>query len=168
MMDRPARPRLRLPLTSGEWLLEGVALLLLLALFAVTYHYLPLLPPTIPTHFNGAGQADATGPKASYPSVAYIGLAMFSVLTLLEGFPHIYNYAVPITEENAARQYRLARNLLRVMKCLMLGIFTYLQWATAQVALHAMNGLSSTVMFVWLAALGVMLVGFVVLSMRGR
>lgn len=168
MMHRAQRPVVPLPLTQNEWLLEAVGMLALLALFSVTFYYLPRLPATIPTHFNGAGQVDGHGPVTMYPTPIYLGLALYALLTLVGAFPRICNFPVPVTPENAERLYRLARGVLRLLKILMLGVFTYLQWTTAQVALGAAHGLNNTVMFGWLGALGALVVGFVVQTVRAR
>jgi uncharacterized membrane protein len=100
-------------------------------------------PATIPTHFNIQGVPDSYGGKASFIFLPIVGIVLY---TLLARYPHIYNYPRPITQENSARQYRLARTLLLWLNLVVCWLFAYIQWGTIQAALHQTQGLFAGVL----------------------
>jgi hypothetical protein len=57
-------------------------------------------------------------------------------------FPHRFNYAWPITAQNAESQYRLARRLPNWLKVEVIWMFLFLEWMTIWVALGRATGLS--------------------------
>jgi hypothetical protein len=69
--------------------------------------------------------------------------ALFVGLSVLSRFPRIYNYPFEITEENAERQYRLARALIECLAVEIVAIFGFLSRATIQVALGRAGGLGA-------------------------
>jgi hypothetical protein len=69
------------------------------------------------------------------------GLFLYILMTIIEQFPQIYNYPVQITEENAERQYRNAVRLIRVLKTVILIIFSFLSFKTIQTATGNSSGL---------------------------
>ena len=69
------------------------------------------------------------------PGVIYLAL------TILQRFPHVYNYVWPITPDNARVQYLLARQLLAVIKVIEVWTFSWILWCTIRTALGAASGL---------------------------
>lgn len=116
------------PRSDFEKMTDNLALLLLILLFAITAYNYIYLPETIPTHFNFKGQADAWGSKITLWIMPLAGLLLFFLLSLAQKFPRLYNYPVKITEENAQKQYLLARTLLRELKAAVLFLFLVIQW----------------------------------------
>jgi hypothetical protein len=110
------RPRIKLMLSPGDRVLEIVSWLALAGLWTVVLFYYPLLPDTIPTRFNAAGHADGYGTKASLFVLPSIATAMAIGMTLLNRYPHLYNYPVSITTDNALRHYTSATRLIRGIK----------------------------------------------------
>ena len=141
MNTRNKRPVLQLPLTPTEYGLEVFAVLGLLFGAVAASVYWTRLPESIPTHFGAAGQPDAWGAKWNLLLMPVVALAMYALLTILSRFPHIYNYPVRITEENAERQYRIARSLMYWMKAEIVWLFTYIEWQSIQTALGRSSGL---------------------------
>lgn len=135
------RPRISLPLTSLEVFLEACAFLGILFLLWSTLSAWPGLPDKVPTHFGFAGKPDAWGSKDTLWILPAATLGLCFLLTLVEPFPHVYNYPVPITPENAGRQYRIARRLIILSKAIIVWLFTYMQWSTIQVAQGRAPGL---------------------------
>lgn len=103
---RPEKESLDIVLLLTGWLLLGV-------LFFTAICFYLSLPDVVATHFNLNGEADAHGSKISllllpvFPVLATIGM------NWLIRYPHLFNYPVKITEENALRQYTLAIRLIR-------------------------------------------------------
>ncbi len=74
------------------------------------------IPETIPTHFNLQGEIDSYGSKSSLFLLPAFSTFIFILLSWINKYPHIFNYPVKITEENAETQYRIATRLMRIMK----------------------------------------------------
>ncbi|MGH7596447.1 MAG: DUF1648 domain-containing protein [bacterium] len=134
-------PVLQIPKSSLEIGLETAAALGLLTMAFVMIKSWPLLPETIPHHFGVSGKPDAWGGKGILWLLPGISLMLYVGLTILRRYPHIYNYPWPITEQNAATQYHLARTMIGAFKAEIVLIFVYLQWQTIQVALGKAEGL---------------------------
>ncbi len=117
------RPRLNIPLTLLDWLLEGLTMLLMAWLIWSLIDAYGSLPDTIPTHFNHEGQADGFGSKSTLWLLPSIGFAMYIVLLIVNRSPHRFNYTVDITETNAAYQYALACRLIRVINLSVVATF---------------------------------------------
>jgi uncharacterized membrane protein len=134
MHERNRRPAVRSPLSPLEIGIEVVALLSIALSIYLMVHAWATLPARIPGHFNLAGQPDAYSNKSDllyYP--IFSGIA-YIFMTLLSRIPQFFNYPWAITEENAARQYRLARGLINWLKLLLIWMLVYAEWLTIQVA----------------------------------
>ena len=71
-----------------------------------------------------------------------VGLVMYVSLTVLERFPHIYNYPVAVTNENARELYTLGRRWLSVTKTILTASLGFAFYATVQTARGQLRGLS--------------------------
>ena len=69
-------------------------------------------------------------------------------MTVLNFFPHTFNYLVEITEKNARAQYANARLMMNFMKVELVYLFAYLTWGTVQAALGNASGLDMRIMIV--------------------
>ncbi len=167
-LSKDNRPVLQLPYSQLEWVLEAISLLALLALVGLTAWYWPHLPARIPMHFNISGQVDNWSDKDSFLLLAVMSAVMYLLLTIASRFPRAYNYAVTITVENYAAQYRLAREVVSELKCVLMGIFLYLQWTVARVALGAQSILDSRVMFTLMGVMFAILAIYITRSVRAR
>ncbi len=91
------------------------------------------LPDNVPVHFNFAGEPDNWGHKGLIWLLLFIGISMWIGLSVLEKYPHVYNY-INLTEENAEKQYKNASMMINVIKNELLIFFILLTWRTVQVA----------------------------------
>ncbi|MEI6090122.1 MAG: DUF1648 domain-containing protein [bacterium] len=135
------RPRIKLELTNYDRLFEtlGWSILLTLWIFTVTNYY--NLPETIPTHFNGAGHIDSFGSKFTIFLLPIIGTILFIGMTLLNNFPHIFNYPTNITADNALEQYTNATKLIRYLKLILVVIFTIITYMIIRTTKGLSDGL---------------------------
>ena len=85
------------------------------------------MPETIPTHFNFKGEADGYGSKSDLWILPGIAILIYSLFSILNRFPHIHNYMVNITEENAMKNYRFSSRMLRFVLLSVLVLFTLIQ-----------------------------------------
>jgi len=99
------------------------------------------LPAQIPAHFDLAGRPDAWSGKWILALVAVMSAVTYAAVGLACRAPHRFSYLVAITPENAERQYRFARLLMRVIEVEAVWLMTYLQWQTIHVALGRSFGL---------------------------
>lgn len=124
------RPRIKLSLTLTDKLVEICGWLCIGLLWWETFHYYPGLPDTIPVHYGFSGNVDAYGSKRMMLTLPTIATILFLGISLLNQFPHIFNYPVKINSENAERQYRAATRLLRYLKLLIPVIFGFIESET--------------------------------------
>lgn len=130
------QPKIQVPLTTADRLLEGVALLLLLGSWVYAFVMYPKLPETIAIHFDGQGNPDGYGGKIFFWGETLAGTALYALLTFLGRHPEWFNYPVAITSNNAPRLYHWALQMMRSLKVVLVGIFAAIQWQTVQVALR--------------------------------
>lgn len=143
MTREPARPVPRPPRSRGEWVLEALAVAAVLASLAMVIYYWPVLPESVPRHFDAAGKPVAWSGKGSLFLWPAIGLVAYGVLTRLSRSLRNFAFPWPITEENAPRQYRLARTTLVWIKTVTVVHFALVEWRTVQVALGKAGGIGA-------------------------
>lgn len=135
------RPRLDITLTQTDKLLEILGWLIIGSTWiwlAINYNH---LPETIPTHYNTSGQVDGFGSKSTIFILPFISTILFTGMTVLNKYPHIFNYPTKITEENAARQYTNATRMIRFLKLDIVIVFGYSIFQTIQNANGKAEGL---------------------------
>ena len=147
-----ARPRIKIPITPMEFILELISLLGLLGAAYVLIKFWPDLPDEKPKHFGFTGEADAWGDPSSLYILLGVNFLMYIMLTIIRRFPHTFNYPVQINENNAFRQYQLAVVYISLLKAQVVWLFAYLQWQMIQVALGNSTGLGAWFIVVVLLA----------------
>ncbi len=109
------RPELKIPVSFTDKLLQITGGVVLLLLWVVTIVFFIQLPKVIPIHFDAAGKVNGYGKKEIIFLFPALGSALFMVFYYLSKVPHFFNYRVPITNENALRQYTNAARIMNVM-----------------------------------------------------
>ena len=135
------RPKIKLPLTLFDTIIEVTSYLALVAFWVMTIFAFSTLPESIPTHYNGLGEVDGYGPKATIFFLPVLGTVLFAFLTYIVKKPETFNYTVEITEENALAQYTNATKLLRFMKLALLILFIVIDYKTIATSNGASDGL---------------------------
>jgi hypothetical protein len=129
------RPVLYIPTERRDWWLEGVCAALLCGLAVLPALFWNDLPAVVPSKVNPRGEITAHAPRAVVWMLPGIGALFYALLTIVTVIPaHLYNYAVRITAENAAAQYRMARRMLRVLKLEGLVLFLWIEHGLLQLA----------------------------------
>lgn len=127
------RPRPELEPTLAQQLL-GLAAWLGVAVNAlVAFYYWPQLPGEVPQHFNARGEVDAWGSRVLLLILPALSLVMVAGLAWLTRFPHLYNFPWKITEENAARQYELANDLMAAIRAATAWLFALISWEICRI-----------------------------------
>jgi hypothetical protein len=135
------RPVIELPITSIEIIIELTGIIAIFVMFLILYKYWPVLPEIIPTHFGISGKPDGWGGRGSLFFLPILGTFVYICLWFLSKYPHIYNYPVTITEENAPVQYLMARKLINWLRTFVVVLCGYTEWVSIQVALGKSSGL---------------------------
>lgn len=120
------RPKITVPQNSTDLLIDRFSFLLFFIIWLSVFVYYPDLPNEIPTHFNGRGQADAFGSKQTIWILMGVFSSIFVGIYILNKYPHLHNYTVKITEENALKNYRFSTRVLRVVNFLNLLLLAYI------------------------------------------
>ena len=160
------RPIIKLELTTADKIFEIIGWLLTISLWGLTITNYANLPDTIPTHYNGAGQADGFGGKATILTLPLIATVLFVGMTILNKFPHIFNYPTNITQDNALRQYTNATRMIRYLKLIIVVIFGLIAFKTIQNANGQTNGLGIWFLPMTLGLIFIPLTYFVVKSLK--
>ncbi|MGB5105798.1 MAG: DUF1648 domain-containing protein [Candidatus Zixiibacteriota bacterium] len=162
------RPRPDIPRTRVDFAFEIIAVVgLLTGLFNLIFDF-SKLPESIPTHFNFKGDADNWGGKDSLWILAGLLVVIYVSLSLVPRIPHLYNYPFEITNENAERQYRLARQFITLLKAEIVWLFTAIIGSTIQVALGESTRLQPTLLFLFLALIAASTIGYFILAYRAK
>jgi uncharacterized membrane protein len=161
------RPKIKLELTTADKTFEIIGWLLVISVWGLTITNYANLPETIPTHYNGAGQADRFGGKATILTLPLIATVLFVGLTiLLNKFPHIFNYPTNITQDNALRQY--ATRMIRYLKLIIVVIFGLIEFKTIQIANGQADGLGIWFLPMTLGLIFIPLIYFVVKLFKAK
>jgi uncharacterized membrane protein len=168
MESNNSLPKIKIRLKSFDWAIEIFALIFLILLIALPIIYLKDLPDSIPSHFNAAGQPDDYGSRSTLWLLPLTGSFMYILMTVLSGFPQIYNYPVKITSENAVMQYTIATRLIRILKTVILIIFSYLSFQTINTSIGNATGLGKVFLPVSLLLTFGLIAVFVVMSLNNK
>jgi uncharacterized membrane protein len=137
------RPRVQIEKDDYDRAMEVLGLLALVLMIGLPVFYYGQLPEDIPRHFGSDGRPDGFSGKAIIWILPLIGAFMYVSMAALNKYPHIFNYTVKITEENAPRQYAIATKMIRSLNTLVACVFAYITYATIQVALGRQEGLGN-------------------------
>ena len=162
------KPILRIEKNIYDRIIEFIGVLFLVALIAIPVIYYKQLPDRIPVHFNGAGEADGFGGKSSIWIFPAVGLFIWLLMTIVAAFPNIFNYPVKITQQNAPVQYRLAVRLIRIMKVVILLMFSFISFRTIQTAVGKAAGIGKVFLPVFLVLIGGIIVIYSVQAFNNR
>lgn len=134
------RLKIKLEITTFDKTLEILGWTSILVNWVLIITNYANLPDTIPTHYNGAGQADGFGGKVSILTLPIVATQIFIGLTILNQYPHIFNYPTNITPNNALRQYTNATRMIRYLKLIIVVIFGLITFKTIQNANGSTSG----------------------------
>jgi len=81
------------------------------------------IPAQIPAHFNAAGEVNRWGNRSELIVLPIISWVLYGFITLIERYPQVWNTGITVTEENRERVYRILKNMIAVIKMLMLFVF---------------------------------------------
>jgi len=124
-----------------DWFYEIGGWILLLTLWIYIFLQYKNLPISIPTHFALDGTPDGYSNKENIFLLPAIITILFSLMTILNNFPHIYRYMVTITPINARQNYLMATKKVRFLKFILVILFCFISFQSIRVALNQSEGL---------------------------
>ena len=86
------RPKIEIKLTQTDKILEAIGYSMLVIYWVMTIVSFSTLPENIPIHYNGLGEVDNYGGKASIFLLPIIGTFLFTILTVLNKNPENFNF----------------------------------------------------------------------------
>jgi uncharacterized membrane protein len=168
MSSKNQNPKLKVENTFFDWLIELISLAVMIFLVFFLRKYWSEVPARIPTSYAFDGTIKAYGSKNSLLMLYLVIVGMYIILSFSVKFPYRFNFTVKITEENAYKQYRIARRMMSIIKLEVILIFGYLVISQINGSIHHKAGISP-----WFGA--VVMVGmfstiaiFVIKSFRNR
>lgn len=123
---KSGRPKIEVKRTFIDWIVDGFIILALVYLWIFVSARYNSLPEVIPSHFDLRGRVDGIGPRYVIWVLPVLATIIAIAIYWLNQYPHIFNYPVKITEENAGRQYRMATRLMRYLSLVTVIVFGYL------------------------------------------
>ncbi|WP_042142600.1 DUF1648 domain-containing protein [Paucisalibacillus sp. EB02] len=147
-----AHPKIKVEASTYEKTFNFLSVLIIIGTFGYTFYMFSSLPDQIPTHFNGAGEADGWGSKTTVIFLPVLVILLFIGIYILSKFPHIFNYPIKVTEENASRVYQIARQLVAIINFEIVVLFTVLQIKIIQSANTGVSNISPifSVLFIFI------------------
>ncbi|MER2029901.1 MAG: DUF1648 domain-containing protein [Solibacillus sp.] len=135
-MSLTKRPKMEIPKTKSEWLMDIIGYIVLAFMVIVLFMNWRELPNEVPVHFDGSGNVDRWGSKWELLILPGIGIAMHFFLKIFEKFPETHNYPARINESNAEVFYRNSRQTLNYMRNILNILFAYIVYRTIAIALE--------------------------------
>jgi len=162
------RPRVEIKLTPTDKLFEGAAWTTFVLLWALPTVYYQGLPDSIPIHYGFTGQVTNYGNKANIFLVPLVHTFLFVGLTVLNKYPHIFNYPVEITEKNAPQQYKNATRLFRYCKFIITLMFLWIKYQTIQVSMGKSESLEIRSIYVMIGVIFILIIYYLVKSIQTK
>jgi len=147
------RPKITLKKSAIDWILDVLAFFICLFMLFLSLIVFNDLPDLIPSHFNSKGMVDSYSTKEMVLGLPFISLMIFIVLYNVNRSPHIFNYPVKITEENAFEMYSYATRLIRVINLVIVIFFFYINFQIISNAKGISVGLGAYTLPVFLFAI---------------
>jgi uncharacterized membrane protein len=167
-MNNSKRPILKIPLSLPEKALQLICLLNALSMPVYLFVKWHDMPARIPKHFDFSGNVDSWGGRGSLIFLPVVVLLLYGLLTILERFPHVFNYTCEITEDNARFQYQNARLMMLSLKTLLVLLFTYIEWRMTEVALGGAKSLGIWFLPVILVLIACVLIFFIMRMQKNK
>lgn len=111
-MSSKKPPIVSISKTTYEKILDVTAMVLWVATYSCIFFFWNHIPDRIPVHFNVSGEPNRWGKRESILIPSIIGTFVYLLLYMLSWFPHVHNYPVEITKENARKMYMTSRKML--------------------------------------------------------
>lgn len=120
------RPVCKITPTIGEKIVEFLGLIIIAFTVLFPLIIYSRLPDIIPTHININGEVDSYGRKGMFIILPIVSIVTYVGISVLQKFPHIFNYPVEVNENNFPKLYSLGIRLCRFTKIAIILLFGYI------------------------------------------
>lgn len=161
-------PKIKLKPTPLDKILSGASLIGLVAMVVYVLFTFPDLPVRVPSHFGADGKPDQWSGPYSIVVLPAMSVFVYGMITFISRVPHVHNYPVKITADNARFMYSNTTRMLHVLNIhtvFFLGSMTY---KTIETALGNANGLGEYSTIFYLGSLFLIFGFFIVRMYRYR
>lgn len=162
------RPKIRPDFTFSDHLTETLSVIGLIALWALVVIALNVLPDIIPVHFDFKGNPDGYGDKATLIFLPILTTILYAGLTVINRYPHIFNYPVKITEENALKHYTNATRMIRLLKLIIILMFSVIVFYQYRTSTGQSEGLGIWFIPIFLGVIYIPLIFFLIKSFSSK
>ena len=138
----PASSRSAGPMSKIEWLVEAVALGILLFWVYYLAANWSSLPDEVPRIFGLSGRPGAIGSKSVLWVLPGVGALVYIALTVGSRLTRFHNFPIEVTPENASELYTFSRRFLNLSKLVAIAMFGYIEWKMVQTARGNAEGLA--------------------------
>jgi len=152
------KPRIDVPLTPFDLWMDRFSFFIFFAIWTYVVLNYSNIPETIPLHFDAQGNADHFGSKQSIWLLMGIMSLLFVGIYILGKYPHLHNYTINITEQNALKNYRFSTRLLRFVNLFDLILFAYIVKQTLRAEVETTSRLGSWFLPLMLGGSGIFLI----------
>lgn len=135
-------PILKIPMTKWERIFNIIGVTAYIISLIYLIFQLGNIPEKIPGHFNSKGEVDRWGSKYELFILPILSFFIFSIISLMEKAPNMYNYPKRLNEANAKQFYLNSRITINFIKNVILVIFSYLLFQIVQISLGKIDSLS--------------------------
>lgn len=90
------------------------------------------LPERVPTHFDSAGEANAWGSPNGIMFLPFLGVLIYSGLSLVSRFSSVFNYPVKVTPQNQERLQELTLQMVSYLKAEAIALFLLIEHQVLQ------------------------------------
>lgn len=122
------RPRIKIPYESFDIIIECISITIILLMWIYIILEYSQLPDVIASHFNSKGIADDYNSKIIIWIIPSIATGIYILLFIINRYPHIHNYMVNITIENAYKNYKFSTRILRIVNLFTVSLMMYVAY----------------------------------------
>ena len=135
------RPKVKINFNTTDKIIETISWIAVVGIWVLTFINYEKLPEQIPIYYNGIGESDGFGDKSHILILPIVATLISIGLTILNKYPRIFNFFVPITQENDFWRYQNAVRLIRSAKLLFVVVLGLIVFMTIQNAKGTTDGI---------------------------
>ena len=141
------------PMSRIEWVVEAVALGILLFWVYYLAANWSSLPDEVPRTFGFSGKPGALGSRSVLWVLTGVAILVYVALTVGSRLTRFHNFPIEVTPEKAAELYAFSRRLLNLSKLAAIAAIGYIEWKMLQTARGNAGGLAPWFMPILIAVM---------------
>ena len=155
-------PKVTIEKTPFALFIEAFTFLVLVLLIVLPIMEYSSLPDRIPTHFNAQGNADGYSEKAMIWLLPGLAWVIIPIIFLLSKQPHLHNYPIKVTQENAKTLFTYSTQMSRILNLIIGVSFLYIVYRSIAIAKGEVQNLRNYFLPVFLCAIFALIIFYLV------